>query len=87
MTDETAPQNLTQASQEKLRQTIDRIETLEEEKAAVSEQIRDVYAEAKALGFDTKAIRQVVKLRKLDKQARAEMEMILVLYLQALGEI
>ena len=87
MTDETAPQNLTQASQEKLRHTIDRIETLEEEKAEIAGQIKEVYDEAKALGFDTKAIRQVVKLRKIDKQARAEAEMILDLYLQALGEI
>ena len=87
MTDETAPTALTQTAQEKLRQSIDRIERLEEDKAYVLDEIKQVYAEAKALGFDTKAIRQVVKLRKLDKQARAEMEMVMDLYLQALGEI
>jgi uncharacterized protein (UPF0335 family) len=87
MTDETAPTALTQASQEKLRQSIDRIERLEDEKAEIAGQIKEVYAEAKALGFDTKAMRQVVKLRRIDKQQRAEAEMILDLYLQALGEI
>ena len=87
MTDETAPTALTQTAQEKLRQSIDRIERLEDEKAEIAGQIKEVYAEAKALGFDTKAMRQVVKLRRIDKQQRAEAEMILDLYLQALGEI
>lgn len=84
---EAAPQSLTNASKEKLRQSVDRIERLEEEKSELMGQIKEVYAEAKALGFDTKALRAVIRLRKQDKQARAEAEMVLDLYLQALGEI
>jgi len=87
MTDETAPTALTQAAQEKLRQSIDLIERLEDDKAEIAGDIKEAYAEAKRIGFDTKAMRQVVKLRRIDKQQRAEAEMILDLYLQALGEI
>ncbi len=78
--------HLTNASKEKLRQTIAKIETLEEEKKEVAEQIKEVYGEAKALGFDTKAIRQVIRLRKIDRQERDEMEMILETYLRAVGD-
>ena len=83
----TAPQALTQSSKEKLRQYIDRIERLEEEKTELMGQLKEVYAEAKALGFDTKQLRTVVRLRKQDARERAEGQMVLDLYLQALGEI
>lgn len=76
-----------ETTREKLRQTIAKIERLEEEKKEVAEQIKDVYGEAKAIGFDTKAIKQVVKLRKIEKTAREEQEMIVDTYLLALGEI
>jgi uncharacterized protein (UPF0335 family) len=84
---EVAPQALTATSKEKLRQYVDRIERLEEEKTELMGQIKEVYGDAKALGFDTKALRQVIRLRKQDAKERAEAEMVLDLYLQALGEI
>jgi uncharacterized protein (UPF0335 family) len=70
---------------EQLRQFVARIERLEEEKAALTADIREVYAEAKGNGFDTKVLRQVIKLRKIDKAERQEMDAILELYLEALG--
>ncbi|MEO0466862.1 MAG: DUF2312 domain-containing protein [Pseudomonadota bacterium] len=79
--------HLTEATKEKLKQTIDRIERLEEEKKEVAEQIKEVYGEAKAFGFDTKALRAVVRLRKVDRAEREEQEMVLDTYLAALGEI
>lgn len=85
MEDETA--HLTEVTKEKLRQTIDRIERLEEEKREIAEQVKDVYAEAKAFGFDTKALREVIRIRKLDRAEREEQEMVLDTYLAALGEI
>ncbi len=69
---------------ERLRSFIDRIERLEEEKAALAADIREVFGEAKASGFDTKVMRQVLKLRKLDQQDRQEQEHLLDLYLRAL---
>ena len=74
-------------SSAQLRSFIDRIERLEEEKAAVSEQIREVFAEAKGTGFDIKTIRQVLKIRKLETQERVEQEELLDLYLTALGMV
>ena len=70
---------------ERLRSFIDRIERLEEEKASLAADIREVFGEAKASGFDTKVMRQVLKLRKLDQQDRQEQEHLLDLYKQALG--
>ena len=70
---------------ERLRSFIERIERLEEEKAALAGDIREVYAEAKATGFDVRTIRQVVRLRKLDRDARHEQEHLLDLYKQAVG--
>ena len=84
--DDSAITHLTEATREKLRQTVAKIERLEEEKKEVAEQIKEIYAEAKAFGFDTKALRQVVKLRKIDKADREEAEMMLETYLIALGE-
>ena len=64
-----------------------KIEKLEEEKKEVGGQIKDVYQEAKSMGYDTKALRTVIRLRKLDRQEREEQEAILDTYLLALGEI
>ena len=68
-----------------LRSLVERVERLEEEKAALTADIREVYAEAKGHGFDTKIMRQVVRIRKLDKADRQEQEAVLDLYLSALG--
>jgi uncharacterized protein (UPF0335 family) len=72
---------------EQLRSVIDRIEKLEEEKAALAADIRDVYAEAAGNGLDRKAIREVIKLRKLDASERDEQEHMLDTYRRALGMI
>jgi uncharacterized protein (UPF0335 family) len=72
-------------AKEHLRSFIERIERLEEEKAALSADIREVYSEAKGTGFDTKIMRQVVRMRKLDTAERQEQEAVLDLYLSALG--
>lgn len=68
-----------------LRSYIERVERLEEEKAELAAHVREVFAEAKANGFDTKIMRQVIKLRKMEPQDRAEQESLLDLYLRALG--
>ena len=60
---------------------------MKSEKKEIAEQIKEVYGEAKALGYDTKALRTVVKLRKQDRQEREEQEAILEVYLDALGEL
>ena len=70
---------------DQLRSLIARIERLEEEKAASAADIREVYAEAKGNGFDPKAMRQIVSLRKLDEPKRTEQEAILDLYKMAMG--
>lgn len=70
---------------DRLRSFVERIERLEEEKAALSADLREVYAEAKANGFDTKVMRQVVKLRKMEQADRREQEELIDLYLGALG--
>ncbi|MBN66446.1 MAG: hypothetical protein CMM94_02625 [Rickettsiales bacterium] len=70
---------------DKLRSYIERIERLEEEKAALAADIREVFAEAKANGYDTKTMRQVVKLRKMDNHERDEQEHLLDVYKRALG--
>jgi uncharacterized protein (UPF0335 family) len=68
-----------------LRTFIERVERLEEEKAALTADLREVYSEAKGQGFDTKIMRQVVRLRKLDRADFQEREAILDLYMSALG--
>ncbi len=68
-----------------LRQLIERIERLEEEKAALAADIKEVYAEAKGHGFDSKTMRQVIKIRKMEPSDRQEQEAVLALYLEALG--
>ncbi len=70
---------------DRLRSLIERIERLEEEKAALAADIREVFAEAKGTGFDTKVMRQVLKLRKMETGDRQELEHLLDLYKRALG--
>jgi len=70
---------------DRLRTLIERIERLEEEKAALAGDIREVYAEAKGSGFDNKIMRQIVRLRKMDKADLQEQETLLDLYKRALG--
>ena len=72
-------------AQDQLRAFIERIERLEEEKKAIADDIKEVYAEAKGNGFDTKVMRQVIRIRKQDRSERLEQEAILDLYLAALG--
>lgn len=68
-----------------LKAFVERVERLEEEKKAIADDVRDVYAEAKANGFDVKALRTVVKLRKQDADERKEQEAVLETYMHALG--
>lgn len=68
-----------------LKQFVERIERLEEEKKAIADDVRDVYAELKGRGFEAKAVRQIVKIRKQDHAERKELEAILDLYMQALN--
>jgi len=68
-----------------LRALIERIERLEEEKKTIADDIKDVFAEAKGTGFDTKALRTIIRLRKKDAAERAEEEAIVDLYMAALG--
>jgi uncharacterized protein (UPF0335 family) len=72
-------------SAQRLKQFISRIERLEEEKTNLGADIREVFSEAKSAGFDTKIMRQVIKLRKMDKADRDEQEALLALYLDAVG--
>ena len=76
---------LANATDDRLRLLIDRIERLEEEKKGVADDIRDSYAEGKAVGYDTKMMRQIVRLRKMKPDDRREMEMLLETYKAALG--
>ena len=75
----------TKFAKDQLKAIIERIERLEEEKKTISDDIRDVYAEAKGNGFDVKALRTIIRMRKQDANERAEEETILETYLQALG--
>jgi len=75
----------TRFAKDQLKAIIERIERLEEEKKATSDDIRDVYAEAKGNGFDAKALRAIVRMRKMDTDERREQEEILETYMHALG--
>ncbi|RSU55833.1 DUF2312 domain-containing protein [Sphingobium yanoikuyae] len=75
----------TNAAAENLRQGIERIERLEAEKQALADDIKDVYAEYKAQGFDAKMMREVIRLRRMQPHDRQEMQSILETYLSALG--
>ena len=72
-------------ARDQLRSIIERIERLEEEKKTIADDIKEVYGEAKGNGFDVKTLRQIVKLRKQDREERAESEAMLDMYLHALG--
>ena len=76
---------LTSTAQSQLKTIVERIERLEEDKAAVANDLKEVYAEAKGNGFDVKTLRKVVRLRKQDKAKRQEEEALLDLYLSAIG--
>jgi uncharacterized protein (UPF0335 family) len=81
MSDEPA----TKFAKDQLKSIIERIERLEEEKKAISDDIRDIYTEAKGNGYDVTALRTIVRMRKLDAATRAERETILETYMHALG--
>ena len=70
---------------DRLKSFVERIERLEEEKKGIAGDIRDIFSEAKGAGFDTKTMRQIIKLRKLDSAERDEQETLLDVYKQALG--
>ena len=72
-------------SAEQLRLFIERIERLEEDKKGLADDIKDVYAEAKGTGFDTKTMKAIIRLRKMEKAARQEAEALLDVYKTALG--
>ena len=74
-------------AKDQLRAFVERVERLEEEKKTISDDIRDVYAEAKAVGYDVKALRTIVRLRKQDADERKEYETVLETYMHALGMI
>ena len=76
---------LPSSAQNQLRQLVEQIERLEQEKKALADDIRDKYLEAKAVGFDVKALRTIVRMRKQSKTEREEQESILDVYLHALG--
>lgn len=74
-----------ETTDDRLRLLIERVERLAEEKQGIADDIKDVYAEAKAVGYDTKAIREVVRLRKMKPDDRREMQAVLDTYMCALG--
>ncbi len=80
-----APQDVGGVAGQRLNSFIERIERLEEEKTALAEDIKEVYAEAKGVGFDVKVMRKLISLRKMDTDARRELEDILELYKAAIG--
>ncbi len=75
----------TAVARDQLRAFVERIERMEEEKQAIVDDIKEIYAEAKGSGYDTAVLRQVIRIRKQDQMARAEQDAILDLYLHALG--
>jgi len=77
--------NIHDISGNRLKSFIERIERLEEEKGAIAEDIRDIYAEAKGTGFDPKVMRKIVSLRKTDLEKRREEQELLELYMSAIG--
>ena len=80
-------EHATRFAKDQLKAFIERIERLEEEKKAIADDIRDVYAEAKANGYDAKAMRTIVRLRKQEPDERKEQETILETYMHALGMV
>lgn len=86
MSDDQTKSQIGGIAAESLRQFVDRIERLTEEQKAIAADIKDVYAQCKGQGFDTKIVRKIVALRKKDRAEREEEEKILELYMAALGE-
>lgn len=86
MSDSDRADNLGQATKEKLRQFVARIERLEGEKTELAADIREVYAEVKTFGFDTKVMRKVISLRKVEAAERAEQEALLEMYMEAIDQ-
>ena len=76
---------MAETADDRLRLLIERIERLAEEKQGIADDIRDVYAEAKAPGYDTKAMREVVRLRRIKPEDRRDMQAVLDVYMAALG--
>lgn len=72
-------------AQDQIRAFIERIERMEEEKKAIADDLKEIYAEAKGNGFDTKVLRQLIRIRKQDASERLEQEALLELYMAALG--
>lgn len=86
MAEEDIANSLDESTKQALRNSVEQIEKLEEEKKEIAEQIKEVYAEAKSFGFDTKVLRQAIRLRKIDRAEREEQEELLEQYLSALGD-
>lgn len=86
MSDEQRADTMGEATREKLKQFVARIERLEAEKAELGADLREVYAEVKTFGFDTKVMRKVVALRKQDAMERAEQEALLDMYFEVVGD-
>jgi len=84
---DSSPDVLNSAAQGRLRTVIERLERLEEDKAAIMADMKEVFAEAKGEGYDVKILRKVIRIRKQDKAKRQEEDAILDLYLSALGEL
>jgi uncharacterized protein (UPF0335 family) len=76
---------MAESADDRLRLLIERVERLEEEKKGIGDDIKDVYNEAKAVGYDPKIMRQIVRIRKMKPDDRREMEMVLQTYMNALG--
>jgi len=85
MPDGNTPVNHGGVAHDQLRSVVERLERLDEEKAAIANDIKEVFAEAKGNGFDTKTLRKVLRLRKQDKAERQEEQALLDVYLHALG--
>jgi uncharacterized protein (UPF0335 family) len=83
--DSSSIDTLNATAQGKLKSLVERIERLEEDKAAVASDLKEVYAEAKGEGFDTKILRKVIRLRKADTAKRQEEEALIELYVSAIG--
>lgn len=84
---EAAEASATKFAKDQLKSIIERIERLEEEKKIISDDVRDVYVEAKGNGFDVKALRTIVRMRKQDAGERGQQEAILETYMHAMGMI
>lgn len=84
---EPVPGEIAGITADRLRGFIERVERLEEEKKGIADDIKEVYAESKALGFDTKIMRKIVSLRKLEQQERMEQEELIDVYKHALGMV